>query len=103
MTPTSRVTESKQYLAVVSPFDIEYRVKESEICTGQPGRRFFICSADRLSYQVESFLGGYNVRRLDSDGLPSPKVFMLASMLHQHPLGNASLTGFLYTQEISGA
>ena len=39
-------------IQVRTPADIEYLVKESEVVTGHPVRKFVIYGADRLAYRI---------------------------------------------------
>ena len=55
---------------VCTPADIEYLVKESEVVTGNPGRKFVICGADRLVYRIAWRPNGYQVERLDESDKP---------------------------------
>ena len=52
-------------LAVATPQDIEFLVKESEVLTGLPGRTFVIAGADWLTYRVQWHTMGFKVERLD--------------------------------------
>ena len=51
-TEAQRGEASPLMLAVRSTEDIEFLVKESEVLTGLPGRRFVIAGADRLTYRL---------------------------------------------------
>ena len=53
------------FTQVCTPADIEYLVKESEVVTGNPGRKFVIYGADRLIYRIAWHPNGYHVQRLD--------------------------------------
>jgi len=52
-------------IQVCTPADIEYLVKESEVVTGNPGRKFVIYGADRRAYRIAWCPNGYHVERLD--------------------------------------
>lgn len=77
--------------------DIEALVKESEVLTGKPGRRFVVAGAERLSYQVELTALGLHTRRIDTDGTPMGAQLVRSSDVKDHTLGDALRCGQLFT------
>lgn len=75
-------------------------VKESEVRTGKPGRRFVIQGAERLLYWVVAHPGGLEVARIGHGGKPSHRVYLCAASFEQHPLAHAQRAGCLYTQPL---
>ena len=88
-------------IPVQAPGDIEYLVKESEVITGQPGRKFVISGADRLVYRIQWHPIGYQVQRLDAAGNPICTLTMLAGEFLMHSLGEALRAGQLFTPPVS--
>ena len=84
-------------LRVASPEDLEYLVKESEVTTGRPGRKFVVAGADRLCYQVQWHPTGFTVQFLDERGAPACTMFMLREQFDEHCLGEALRAGQLFT------
>ena len=89
--------KSAPLLAVTAPEDIELLVKESEVLTGQPGRIFVIAGAERLSYRVRWQLMGFQVERLDAQGLPMDTRHLLPWEFIDHSLVEALGAGQLFT------
>jgi hypothetical protein len=89
--------DAARLVPVHSERDIEDRVKESEVLTGQPGRQFVVAGAERLTYHVEWSVAGLNVRRLTEDGQLSAAQFMRTRDIKDHTLGNALRCGQLFT------
>ena len=86
----------------VSPQDeIVDLVKESEVRTGRPGRRFVIHGAERLAYRVLAHPGGLEISRLDGRGRPFGCVYVPGRSFEQHPLAHAQRAGCLFTQPLS--
>jgi len=76
-------------------------VKESEVRTGKPGRRFVIHGAERLAYRVLALPGGLEVARLDERGRSFGRAFVPARSFEQHPIALAQRAGCLYTLPLS--
>ncbi len=90
------------HVAVRNVVDMEFLVKESEVITGRPGRKFIICGADRITYRVQSNLSGYEVHRLDEAGNSMCAEHMLPEMISMHNLGEAMREGCLFTSLLPG-
>lgn len=88
-------------IQVRTPADIEYLVKEGEIVTGNPGRKFVIEGTDRLAYRITWHSTGYHVERLDESGHPSGTIYLLPAQLSAHDFGEALARGQLFTPELS--
>jgi hypothetical protein len=86
---------------VFTPADIEYLVKESEIVTGNRGRKFVICGADRLAYRIAWCPHGYQVERLDESDKPTSTMYLLPAQFGAHGLGEAISRGQLFTPALS--
>lgn len=56
------------WLPVQALSDIEFRVKESEVLTGEAGRCVVIAGTDCLTYRVQWHPLGFRVERLDGLG-----------------------------------
>ena len=82
---------------VCTPADIEYLVKESEVVTGNRGRKFVICGADRLAYRIAWCPHGYQVERLDESDKPTSTMYLLPAQFGAHGLGEAISRGQLFT------
>ena len=85
------------HVRVHSVSDIEYLVKESEVITGQPGRKFVIFGAERLAYRIQWHPSGYRVQRLDQSDNPTSNLYMLPEMFEKHCVGEALREGCLFT------
>jgi len=88
-------------IQVCTPADIEYLVKESEVVTGHPGRKFVIYGADRLIYRLTWHPNGYYVERLDRNDNPTGTMYLLLEQLRAHGLGEALARGQLFTPALS--
>ena len=88
-------------IQVCTPADIEYLVKESEVVTGNPGRKFVIFGADRLAYRIAWHADGYHVERLDASDHPTSAMYLLPAQLSAHNLGEALARGELFTPALS--
>ena len=88
-------------IQVRTPSDIEYLVKESEVVTGRPGRKFVICGADRLAYRIAWCPHGYQVERLDESDKPTSTIYLLPAQFSAHGLGEAISRGQLFTPALS--
>ena len=88
-------------IQVRTPLDIEYLVKESEVVTGRPGRKFVICGADRLAYRIAWCPHGYQVERLDESDKPTSTIYLLPAQFSAHGLGEAISRGQLFTPALS--
>ena len=86
---------------VGTPADIEYLVKESEVVTGNRGRKFVICGADRLAYRIAWCPHGYQVERLDESDKPTSTMYLLPAQFGAHGLGEAISRGQLFTPALS--
>ncbi|MCU6435317.1 hypothetical protein LPB67_16190 [Undibacterium sp. Jales W-56] len=80
--------------------DIEFLVKESEIVTGQLGRKFVISGADQLVYMIQWYPDGYKVQRLDDEGNATSTLYVQPEELGSHSLGEALRAGQLYTPQV---
>src|SRR5437899_4596071 len=83
-------------IQVCTPADIEYLVKESEVVTGSPGRKFVIYGADRLIYRIAWHPNGYHVERLDESDNPTSTTYLLPAQFSAHGLGEALSRGQLF-------
>ena len=72
-------------------------MKESEVVTGHPGRKFVICGADRLTYRIAWHPNGYHVERLDESDKPTSTMYLLRAQFGAHGLGEAISRGQLFT------
>jgi hypothetical protein len=105
MHSAARIAHGTQRLLMVqAPEDIEYLVKESEVLTGQAGRRFVIAGADRLDYRVHwhgrEHPFGLKVERLDARGqVLSTRHLPLWEFL-EHSLVEAQAAGQLFTPPV---
>ena len=88
-------------IQVRTPAHIEYLVKESEIVTGNPGRKFVVEGAGRLAYRIAWHSTGYDVERLDDRGNPGRTTYLLPAQLSAHGLGEALARGQLFTPALS--
>ena len=84
-------------IQVCTPAEIEYLVKESEVVTGNPGRKFVIFGADRLFYRIAWHSNGYHVERLDESDNPTSTMYLLPAQFSAHGLGEALARGQLFT------
>ena len=88
-------------IQVRTPAEIEHLVKESEVVTGHPGRKFVIYGAGRLAYRIAWCPNGYHVERLDdSDNPTSTMYLLLPAQFSAHGLGEALSRGELFTSEL---
>jgi hypothetical protein len=88
-------------IQVCTSADIEYLVKESEVVTGNPGRKFVISGADRLVYRIAWHSNGYHVERLDESDNPTSTMYLLPAQFSAHGLGEALTRGQLFTPALS--
>jgi len=95
--PSARPT----HVPVLPEDEITDLVKESEVRTGLPGRRFVIYGADRLAYRVRALPGGLEIARIDDGGQPLESAYVPARSFEQHPLAHAQRAGCLFTQPLS--
>ena len=86
---------------VCTSADIEYLVKESEVVTGNRGRKFVIYGADRLIYRIAWHPNGYHVERLDESDKPTSTMYLLPAQFSAHGLGEALSRGQLFTPALS--
>ncbi|MDR1424774.1 MAG: hypothetical protein LBI92_09280 [Azoarcus sp.] len=84
-----------------APALIEFLVKESEVCTGKPGRIFEIAGAERLKYHVYWRDNQFKVKRLDGEGNAINTQYIPASQFANHSIVEALLHGQLYTRSVS--
>ena len=87
-------------VAVSSPEDIEFLVKESEVLTGLPGRAFVIAGADWLIYRVQWHSMGFRVERLDAQGRALCSQHLLPWEFVDHSLVDALHAGQLFTPSV---
>jgi hypothetical protein len=88
-------------IQVCTRAEIEYLVKESEVVTGNPGRKFVIFGADRLIYRIAWHPNGYHVERLDESDNPTGTTYLLPAQFSAHGLGEALSRGQLFTPALS--
>ena len=93
-------TADPQLVAVSSPEDIEFLVKESEVLTGQAGRTFVIAGADWLAYRVHWHPIGLKVERLDVEGRVLSTQHLLPREFLGHSLIEALAVGQLFTSSV---
>jgi hypothetical protein len=89
------------FIQVRSTEDIEFLVKESEVVTGKPGRKFVIGGADRLVYWIQWNPSGYQVQRLDDAGNPRNTIYLKSESLIEHSVGDAMREGYLFTPTLA--
>lgn len=88
-------------IQVCTSADIEYLVKESEVVTGNPGRKFVIYRADRPIYRIAWHPNGYHVERLDESDSTTNTMYLLPAQFSAHGLGEALSRGQLFTPALS--
>ena len=82
--------------------DLQYLVKESEIVTGKPGRKFLVCGADLLAYRIAWLANGYQVQRLDAADNTLCTMFMHPHEIGANGIGDALRGGQLFTRHLQG-
>ena len=87
-------------VAVSSPDDIEFLVKESEVLTDRPGRTFVVAGADRLVYRVQWYSMSCKVDRLDAEGRTLYSQHLLLWEFIDHSLVEALEAAQLFTPSI---
>jgi hypothetical protein len=92
--------KTPRLLAVQTPEDIEFLVKESEVLTGQAGRTFVIAGADWLIYRVHWQPRGLKVERLDGRGQVLSTQHLLLWEFLEHHLMEAQAAGQLFTPPV---
>ncbi|WP_428422701.1 hypothetical protein [Methylibium sp.] len=92
--------KTPRLLAVQTPEDIEFLVKESEVLTGQAGRTFVIAGADWLIYRVHWQPLGLKVERLDSQGQVLSIQHLLLWEFLEHHLMEAQAASQLFTPPV---
>jgi hypothetical protein len=92
--------DAQPLLAVETPEEIEFLVKESEVLTGRAGRTFVIAGADRLAYRVHWHPIGLKVERLDGDGQVLSTQHVLPWEFRGHSLAQALVAGQLFTPPV---
>ena len=96
--------KTPRLLAVQTPEDIEFLVKESEVLTGRAGRTFVIAGADWLSYRVHWHPIGLKVERLNAEGRVLSGVHSTQHLLPREFLGHSLIealaAGQLFTPPI---
>lgn len=92
--------KTPRLLAVQTPEDIEFLVKESEVLTGQAGRTFVIAGADWLIYRVHWQPLGLKVERLDARGHVLNTQHLLLWEFLEHHLMEAQAAGQLFTPPV---
>jgi hypothetical protein len=86
------------HIMVGDAAQIEFLVKELEIETGSPGRVFVVGGAERLTYRVQwQPHYGYEVRRLDEEGVATRTQLLDKEQLDGHAIGEALRRGLLFT------
>lgn len=96
-----RSSTATAHVPVLPSEEIAELVKESEVRTGIPGRRFVIHGAERLTYRVTARPGGLEIVRIEDGGKPSQCSYVCAKSFEQHPLAHAQRAGCLFTQPLS--
>ena len=102
-TQTRLAHDARSLLSVQAPEDIEFLIKESEVLTGQAGRRFVIAGADRLAYRVLWCPIGLKVERLDAEGRVLSTQHLLPREFLRHSLIEAQAVGQLFTPPVGHA
>lgn len=92
--------KTPRLLAVQTPEDIEFLVKEGEVLTGQAGRTFVIAGADWLIYRVHWQPLGLKVERLDGRGQVLSTQHLLLWEFLEHHLMEAQAAGQLFTPPV---
>lgn len=92
--------KTPRLLAVQTPEDIEFLVKESEVLTGQAGRTFVIAGADWLIYRVHWQPLGLKVERLDGRGQVLSTQHLLLWEFLEHHLMEAQAAAQLFTPPV---
>ncbi|NVD97676.1 hypothetical protein [Massilia sp. BJB1822] len=94
------LSPSQHYRQVQNLDDLDYLIKESELLTGAPGRRFHLRSHDQ---QVTIALewDGYLIRNLNR-GDPIKTIYLPRLLLPQAMLGYVLRTGRLFTRRLPG-
>ncbi|MDE2298470.1 MAG: hypothetical protein KGK18_09920 [Burkholderiales bacterium] len=92
--------KTPRLLAVQTPEDIEFLVKESEVLTGLAGRTFVIAGADWLTYRLHWQPLGLKVERLDSRGQVLSTQHLLLWEFLEHHLMEAQAAGQLFTPPV---
>lgn len=77
--------------------ELAFRVKESEVLTGRPGRAFLVAGEHPQAYRVECDSHGCRVARLDADGTALQPAFLRWEHFDTHRLGSALRQGRLFT------
>lgn len=96
----SNAVDTTRLVPVQCEQHIELLVKESEVLTGKPGRRFIVAGAERLAYHVEWNAAGLQVRRIGDGGQLAGTHFMRSRELDDHTLGAALRCGQLFTPRV---
>lgn len=92
---------TQTHVPVLPGDEIADLVKESEVRSGMPGRRFVIEGAEPLAYRVLAHPGGLEIARIDDGGQPLDCVYVPTRSFEQHPLARAQRAGCLSTQPLS--
>lgn len=87
-------------VAVKKGSDLEHLIKESEVLTGMPGRRFVVAGADRLVYRVSLGANYLEVTRLGAEEESLHTDVVMMEDVEQHHLGTALRTGQLFTPAV---
>ena len=95
-----RSAELSRLLPVRTVSDLEWLVKESELLTGKPGRRFVVAGGDRPAYEVRLDTAGFEVLRIDMDPLGTAPTHSSKPEFQQHPVADAMACGRLYTSRV---
>jgi hypothetical protein len=94
------IAGTPDWIGVRTLDDIEFLVKESEVLTGQPGRRFVVASADHLDYQIHWHPLGMTVERLDGASQVLNTCHLLPWEFVHHSLAEALAHGQLFTAKV---
>lgn len=95
-----RLSELSGLLPVDSVCELAWRVKESELVTGQPGRQFVVAGGDRPSYRVRIDPSGFEILRVDLDPLGAAPMHSSRPEFLEHPVVDAMACGRLYTTRL---
>jgi hypothetical protein len=94
---TGRFPVCAELVPVHSLSHLEYLIKECEVVTSRPGRKFVVASADRLAYRVQWHPDVYRVERLDDADNVLCTMVLKPHAFHAHSLGSALRVGCLFT------
>lgn len=82
--------------AVRSNTDLQHLVKEAEVLSGLPGRRFIVAGADRLEYRISLGQCHLEIARIDPGGEALHMDVLSPEDLDLHQVGEALRNGQLF-------